>query len=87
MTHPLHKQCLAYVPLTRDEVEQIYRDIFLGRVHDNKFKRLCMSHERLRQELAGAETLLNEWAEKLAKMHAETIELNRKLARKTEGSK
>ena len=57
----LKKECLPRVPLTELQVEDVFatrdlldRETLLGVVW-----RLCLSHERLRAELAGAEILLN----------------------------
>jgi len=63
----LKTQCLPQVPLTEVQVEDVFatrdqldRDTLLGVV-----RRLCLSHERLRLELAGAEILLEKPARKM----------------------
>lgn len=61
----LQSDCLGKVPLTKEAVQAIYS------VRDGKhppavlatwIKNLCLSHERLRAELEGAEILLREQA-------------------------
>jgi len=71
----LKTQCLPQVPLTEVQVEDVFatrdqldRDTLLGVV-----RRLCLSHERLRLELAGAESLLERTARKMELSEARQI--------------
>ena len=76
MPHELDELCLSVTPMTPEMVRQQYDDgSFLERI-------LCLSHERLRHELAGAESLLDEGANKIARLEAEIIELRQMLASK-----
>lgn len=52
----LQKACLAVVPMTEQEIEAIYT--YPGQLSVKEVTRLCLSHERLRAELAGAEIIL-----------------------------
>ena len=80
MTRRLQKHCLGYVPLESSEVEDIYdgRNVFDS--EPVQIDKLCRSHERLRHELLGAITLLDEDARKIASLEAEIIELRQILA-------
>ncbi len=55
-------QCLTRVPLTFETVNEFYEQIFgrgyTGDVAVNRLIEVILSHERLRAELEGAETLL-----------------------------
>lgn len=67
MSKDLTKACLGRIAMSEKQVQKIY-----DRVADMDqesspvrwIKSLCLSHERLRAELAGAESLLNESKEK-----------------------
>lgn len=54
-------ECLSRTPLTASHVEAIYH-LLDGEAdaHAKVIRSLCLSHERLRAELLGAETLLKE---------------------------
>lgn len=52
----IQKACLAVVPMTEKEIEAIYT--FPQQMSVKEVTRLCLSHERLRTELAGAEQML-----------------------------
>lgn len=66
----LETECMNALPLTTDEVQRIYNqhkmhgggiwDVVARRV----IGRLCLSHERLRSELAGAEPGGPRWMER-----------------------
>jgi hypothetical protein len=53
----LQRKALASLPLPADEVETIHR--YAGQLND-RLRRLCVSHERLRAEVLGATVLLAE---------------------------
>lgn len=61
----LREECLGKLPLTKEAVQSIY-DVRNGKhppaVIATWIKNLCLSHERLRAELEGAEILLREQA-------------------------
>ena len=54
----LRNHCLGRQPMTHDEVNAIYKS--------GKCPGLCMSHERLRAELAGLEIVHNDTANEVA---------------------
>jgi hypothetical protein len=58
---PLTRAALARTPLTVPEVEAIYR--YCPDIHREWLTALCESHERLREELRGAKTLIAQDAE------------------------
>lgn len=55
----LQRKALASLPMEPGRVETLYAGAF-GGVAEKAIKNLCVSHERLRAELLGAETLLAE---------------------------
>lgn len=62
----LQRKALASLPMETNRVETLYAGVF-GGVAEKAIKNLCVSHERLRAELLGAETLLaNQQAEIVA---------------------
>lgn len=85
----LQTDCLRMLPLDAKMVESYYvgspRE---DSAYDRLIRMFCLSHERLRAELAGAESLLDEGASKIARLEAqvrqqqrEIMELRTELAR------
>ena len=56
----LYKNSLARVPMTEEEVLEIYKKIGINRFADKAKQKLCESHERLRAELDGAMSRVRE---------------------------
>lgn len=53
----LRIECLNQIPLTSQQVQAIYDHP--GQLTESESIGLCLSHERLRSELSGAEELIN----------------------------
>ena len=91
MAHPLQLQCLEYLPITREVVEWMYDGRDVKNSERRQIAMLARSHERLRQELAGAEILRDDDTAKIARLEAqvkqqqrEIMDLRTELARERE---
>lgn len=56
----LHRRALASLPIDEDEVNSWFEQNRNDRVSNRIIERLCISHERLRTELSGAMSILEE---------------------------
>ena len=71
---PLSRQALASLPLDEKTIESIYDSTNPG-VTGRRLKILCASHERLRIEAAGAESLWQDERKKVEGLEAENARL------------
>ena len=71
--HPLNIACLSLLPLPYETVQRAYdaATILVEQPSKHAVERLCLSHERLRSELAGAERLLDEGAKTIEGLKAD----------------
>ncbi len=75
---PLERKALGTIPLTYACVESFYDDSHAGSV-SQCLKVLCLSHERMRMELEGAEVLREDAEREIAVLKSRVEELEQAL--------